>query len=898
MNLWSRIRNTFAGKSHADEIEDELRAHLDLAVASGQDRREARLRLGNPARIKEETRAIGIVDWLDSLLTDARYGLRQGLKTPGLAFAVVASLAIGIGANTAIFSLVDAAILRPLPVPDPTSLVILEWRNDGFPPGVTNVNGEARQIPGGRRQVSSVSASIYRRLAAGQTAFQSLMATSADAEAVAVSLDAAPAEVIAVQYVSSNFFQGLGVVPPVGRAFRDDEDRLGGEPVVIVSHRFWKSRMSSNHALDGRIRVNNTPAHIIGVAPDRFFGLMPGQWPDLYAPLAAKVAFQAPPGSMPRAEDEGNWWVRQIGRLRSDVSADAAAAQLAGPFRQLAVPNPAGVDAAKIPELVAVPGRRGFGELNATDTQALVTLMLLVGMLLLIVCANVANLLLSRSVARQHESAVRLALGAGRLRVFRQHLVESVVFAVLGGTAGLACGYALAQGIHLLFQAGRGPMNAFDLEIDLRMLAYGGTVSVLAAVLFGVAPAARAARTSLGDALKSHTRSVTGRLRLPRLLVAAQIALSFAGLVAAGLLGRTLENLTRTDLGFDRENLAYLSVNPSRAGYAAERIAPFSDRVAEALRALPGVIHVSTVAFRPLSGMGNNGVVNFPGRPLNAAENRANLNSVGVGFFETVGIPILAGRAFDEGDIRPDPAVVVVDDAFVRRFFPGENPIGRRFAASTLENSRYEIVGVVGSSRYNSLRDDLYPTVYEPFVPTGGTLRFAIRSATDVAQLADTARRAVSAIDPAVPLAEFHLQTTLIDYHLRTERLLGFLSGAFGGIALTLAAIGLGGLLAYGVARRTNEIGVRIALGAATGDVVRMVLGDSLRTVAIGMLIGLPCAYAVARVLRTTLFRLEPLDPLSVAISCLALLTIALVAAWVPARRAARIDPIAAVRLE
>jgi putative ABC transport system permease protein len=841
---------------------------------------------------------MGIFEWLDSALQDARYGLRQLRKTPALVLAVVLSLTIGVGANTAIFSLVDAAILKPLPVNHPDSLRIVEWINDGFPAGVSNINGVFSRISEGRSQGSSVGASLYRRLARDQQAFEALIGI-ADPDSVAIAVDASAAEQVSLQYVSSNFFQGLGRLPVLGRPFRDEEDRIGQEPVVIVSHRFWMSRVGSGRdALDRTVRINNVSARIVGVAPPGFFGLRAGQWTDIYAPLAMRVAFlPGQGGGALRGEDDSDWWVRQIARLKPGVPEAAARTQIGALFRNLAAPESAKVEPKKIPELITLPGRRGFDALNARDANALWILMLLVGVLLLIVCANVANLLLSRSVSRQRESAVHLALGAPRTRLFRQHLIESGVLALLGGGAGLALGYVLARSIHLLFQSGRDASNAFDLQPDLRVLGYTGALSILTALLFGLAPAVRAARADLSDALKAQTRSVMGgRLRLPRLLVSIQIALCLAALVAAGLLGRTLENLKWTDIGFDRENLAYASVSPSRAGYSVERMGPYIDRVREELARLPGVLRVSPVQTRLLSGGGNNGLVNFPGRPVREA-NRANLNRVGDGFFETLRIPLVAGRAIERRDMRPNAEAVVVDEIFARRFFPDENPLGRRFGLGPKENNRYEIVGVVGNSRYMSLRSDAYPTVYEPYRP-GGTVHFAIRTTMDSARLAEAVRRAVASVDPAVPLTEFHTQTALIDRLLRTERLLGFMSGAFSLVALALAAVGLGGLLAYAVARRTNEIGVRMALGAAAGDVIRMVLRDSLWMVGTGILIGLPCAYAIGRVLKTALFRLEPLDPKSAALSFFALLAVALVAAWVPALRAARIDPMTALREE
>ncbi len=431
MSLWSRLRNTFRGDRLSDEIQEELRFHLDMDAAGRVDPREARLRLGNITRIAEETRAAGIIPWLESALQDARYGVRQLRRTPALTAAVVLSLTIGMGANTAMFSLVNAALLKPLPVSDPDSLVIVEWIADGFPPGVTNINGEVKRVSGDRHQASSVSANVYRQLEREQQAYAALIGI-ADPETVAIQIDAAPVEQVSLQYVSSNFFQGLGVLPVIGRPFRAEEDRVGQEPVVIVSQRFWSSRFGRDETADRGIRINNVPARIVGVAPPGFFGLMAGQWTDVYAPLGTKVAFQPRRGPGAGSEDDTDWWVRQMGRLKPGIPDSVARAQINPLFRHLATLEGATVAPTKIPDLVTLPGRRGFDWLNSRDAGALWILTVLVGVLLLLVCANVANLLLSRSVSRRRESAVRLALGAARSRLFRQHLIESASVRVPG----------------------------------------------------------------------------------------------------------------------------------------------------------------------------------------------------------------------------------------------------------------------------------------------------------------------------------------------------------------------------------------------------------------------------------------------------------------------------------
>jgi predicted permease len=897
--MWSRLVRTFRTGRHDADIEAELQFHLDMDVADGRSRREARLRLGNVARIHEETREAGILEWLDSVLRDIRFGLRQLRRTPGLSIAVVLSLAIGIGANTAIFSLVDAALVRPLPVTDPDSLRLVIWTSHAFPPGADNVNGEFRPIGGGRYQSAAIPAYVYRRLAGEQPANRPLIGFGAETDAVAIAADGRPAEQVRVQYVSANFFQALGAPPVYGRPFRDDDDRVGGEPVVVVSHRFWITQLGGrSNVLDGTVRVNTVAARIVGVAPPRFFGLRAGEWPDVFAPLAAKVAFQtnANPGE-PRGEDDKNWWVRLIARMPPESSEAAATTELGARFRSLAVPDGINVTSADVPELSMRPGRHGVDGLNSQEADALWILMRLVGVVLLIVCVNVANLLLSRAVGRQRESAVRLALGAARSRLLRQHLLESALLAVLGGIGGLLVGNVLALAIHQLFETGRDASNAFDLRLDPRVLAYTAGLSILTAVLFGLIPALRASRADLNDVLKAQAKAVTGGLpRLPRLLVSIQIALCLGALVAAGLLGRSLEKLRATDIGFDRHNLAYASVSPSRAGYRTDQIKTYVDRVTSELAHLPGVVRVSPVQTRLLAGGGNHASLNVPGRPYQPGVG-ANLNSVGEEFFETMGIPLLAGRVVRSADVHPDSEAVVVDELFVKQFFPDANPLGRRFGMGPNDSGRYEIVGVAANSRYNSLRDAAVPNFYMPYHP-GGTVHFVIRTAMDASAMAETVRRTIAAVDATVPLTEFHTQSGLIDRQLRTERLLSFVSAAFGLIALMLAAIGLGGLLAYFIARRTNEIGVRIALGASAVDVISLVLRDSMSIVLTGILLGLPCAYAIGRSLRSTLFRLEPLDPLTAALSLAALLTVALAAAWVPARRAATISPIAALREE
>jgi predicted permease len=945
MGMWSRLRKTFLGGRHRDDVDEELQFHLEMLAreAGDDDRDRARRALGNVTLIAEDTRAMGVFGWLESALRDAHYGLRQLRRAPALTLAVILSLAIGIGANTAIFSLVDAALLKPLPVRAPNNLVILEWLGRGFPPGVNNVNGEVRTVGNNQSQGTSVGASIYRQLASNlrdqgdQQGFAALIGLGAYPDAAAIAGDTFPAEQIGVQYVSGNFFTGLQVPLAIGRSFEVGDDRVGAEPLVIISHRFWVNRFARGaDVLDRRVRINNVPARIVGVAPAAFFGLRVGAWPDVYAPLAAKVAFQPPSrAGAPVAEDDSNWWVRMIGRLEPGVDAATARVRLNGAFRALITPDatatanattpatgtaaaaPAALEARVVPDLVTLPGARGFDALSQRDAQALRILVPLVAVLFVLVCANVANLLLSRSVGRQRESALRLTLGATRRRLFRQHLIESGVLALIGGAAGLFLGYLLAHGIHFLFQYGRDASNAFDLHVDARMLAFTVALSMCAAFVFGLAPALRAARADVGESLKTQSRSVMGGVsRMPRVLVAVQIALSLSALVAAGLLSRSLHNLRATDVGFAYDRLAYATVVPARAGYTSDRIEPYVARVRNALRRVPGVTHVSEVQTRLLSGGGNFGAVNVPGRPYRRGVG-AHMNRVGEDYFATMGIPLLAGRLLTAKDLPPAepqpplspgstqpgmtpttaPEAVVVDALFVKTFFPNENPIGRRFGLGPINSNGFEIVGVVGNTRYNSLRNEPVASFYQTYRP-GGTIHFAMRTAGASGNIASAVRTVVAGIDPGVPLTEFHTQSGLIDRLLRTERLLGFLSAAFGVIALTLAVVGLTGLLAYAVVRRTNEIGVRMALGARPRDVTRMVMRDALWMLVAGVVIGLPCAYALAKTMSSELFNLKPLDPPTLVVALATLLIATCLAAWLPAARAARINPVSALRQE
>jgi predicted permease len=652
----------------------------------------------------------------------------------------------------------------------------------------------------------------------------------------------------------------------------------------------------------------------VGVAAPGFFGITPGAWIDVYRPLATMFGALAQENPGFKAQ---YWNLEVLARPAVGQSGSAAASALTPAFRGL-VAETMGADVDQGVELVTRPAARGLHSgRNGDIDRALWILMLLVGVLLLIVCANVANLLLSRAVKRRAESAIRLALGAGRGRLVRQHLVESGMLAVFGGAAGLGLGVVLARWIHTVFQTGQGPAAAFAVGLDWRVSGYAVAIATLTAVIFGLAPAWTAARSNVSNDLKNQARSVvSGGIRLPKLLVSVQFALSFAALGAAGLLGRSLGNLYSTDLGFDAAQLSFATVWP--ASYGPATVLQYRERLKREVEAIPGVAAVAQLMWRPLEAeaIGGGQAIEAPaGPPVEQAPGisnpaaRAYVSLGGPGFVGVLGLELLAGRTLEPGegcdflarigeaamDASSPPCPVVVDQRFADVFFQSRNPVGQVFRVL---GRFHHAVGLVSNARLYGLRHEARPMFYAQ-VNAGGlgaAPHLAIRAQIDSEALGAAVRQAVARVDPTVPLAEFHTQSGLVDRLLRTERLLAQISGAFSLAALALAAVGLAGLLSYAVSRRTNEIGIRMALGATGGQVRRMVLVESVAMVGAGVLVGVPAAWAVGRYLRSQLVGLEPNDPSTTALSLLALVVIAGLASLLPARRATRVNPLTALR--
>ena len=906
MTWWSRFwrRNKLEedlGRELQFHIAERMSALKSAGVSEVEARRQVRQEFGGMEQVKEECRDVRGTLWLESTIQDVRYALRQMRKSPLFTLILVLSLALGIGANSAIFSLVDAALLKSLPMPHPNALRLVEWTSHGFPEALCNMlsgdsNGDEHHFQG-----SSVAVRVYRDLMRQQHGFASLIGFS-DSSMAAVVINKQAAEQFRLQYVSANFFAGLDVGLQLGRPFSLSDDRVGQPPLIVLSDRFWRSRLAGRSDVLGQVlQVNGVPVEIAGVAKPGFFGLQIGEWVELYAPLAAEVAL-SPRAKLDQSfgDTDRYWWVRMMGRLRADVSERQATQELAALYRRIVVPSGLQVANDKIPQLIALPGGRGIDPMRTDESRALWILFLLVGLVLLIVCANVANLLLSRAVVRQRESAVCLALGASRVRLFRQYLTESLLLAAFGGFVGLLLGYMLANALHSFIRADMN-IGGFDLHASLPVIEFTCLVSLAAAVLCGIAPAWTLAQASVHDALKATNRTVAGgRLRLPRLLVIAQIALSFAVLAAAGLLGHSLANLRNLDLGFNRANVVYASVNPWSAGYRQEQVNTYVERLRSALASIPGVMRVSTVELRPLSGDLNLSFVNRPGRPFHLSD-PVSVNHVSDGFFETLGIPLIGGRTFAAHDMSKESDGVVVDDLFVRRFYGDRNPLGEQFGLGPKPTNHYRIVGVVKSGRYYSLREASHPALFFPSATAshpGWRVNFALRAMISTGQLSRAFRQASSTVDPGVPIIAIETQTELIDALLRSERLLSIFSGAFGLLALILSSIGLLGLLAYIVERRRNEIGIRMALGASRQQVAGIVVKDAFVLLLLGLAAGLPAAVFIGRMLRHTLYNLRPIDPITGVLVLATMIVVAALASWIPAERAAGIDPMVALRDE
>jgi macrolide transport system ATP-binding/permease protein len=909
--LWRRLWFLLHRSEVESDLDEEIRYHLALAAEERGGPEAAKRQFGNVTLLKEQGRAMWTWTLWEQLTQDVRYGLRAMGTNPLFTAMAVLSLALGIGANAAIYSFMDAILLRSLPVQHPEQLVVINWRSkDGG--GVIHSQSGTRHRDGAAMTSPNFPFSAFPLLRSNRDTLSTLFAY---ARAWQVNLVAeGQAELDEAQLVSGGFYSGLGVTPAAGRLIVDDDDRSGAAPVAVISYQYWQRRYAGNPSAIGRpVLINNTPFTIVGVSAPGFLGVDPDLTPKVYLPLHAAPLLSATPADDEKSRffDNNSYWLEMMGRLRPGVSASQAQATLAGQFYQFAEGTASNAkEKADLPALWLQEGAGGLDSLRRRYSKPLYVLMAMVGLILIIACANIANLLLARSTARQREIAVRLSLGAGRMRVVRQLLTESLLLSLCGGISGVLVALWGIRSITWLLANG---LEDFTLHASLNLPVLGFTLALALAtgLVFGLAPAIQATKVDLTPALK-ETRAGSQRgpghrigfgIGLSQALVALQIALSLLLVVAASLFGRTLSNLQSVELGFNKDNVLLFGLNARQAGYKDAALAQFYADLLNDFRRLPGVRSASLSQSPLVIGSWNSTNVVIPGA---AAKSGADLETcvvpVDPSFLTTMQIPILSGRGLDQRDMSSAKAAVVTEQ-FARTFFPRENPIGHRFGlGDTKKPTDIEIVGVAKTTLYNSIKETKTPpVVYLPYTHVLdhlGRVNFELRTAGDPLILVNAVRETVHKANASVPISEVSTQAARIDQTISQERTFAYLCTCFAALALAIACVGLYGTMAYAVARRTNEIGIRMALGAQRKRIVWMVVREVFALGVAGLVIGLAVAWASARFVESFLFGVRRSDPWSIAVSVLVLLAVALVAGYAPAWKASRIDPMAALRHE
>jgi predicted permease len=857
-----------------------------------------------------------------TLLQDLRYGIRQLLKSPGFTAVAVLSLALGIGANTALFSLVDAVLLKTLPVRKPEELALFKWASGDRSPAISH-SGTRDGEPGtGLTIGTSFSVPAFEQMRARTQTLSDLFAFAPKGE-LNVNVDG-QAEMASGQLISGNFHSALGVRAALGRMINNGDDLASADPVAVISHRYWRRRFGLDPAVVGKtISINGAPFTIVGVTPPQFYsGMEVGASSDLTLPLSLAARLEQDSQSREELVQPWYWWLRVMGRMKPGVSLEHARAELEGVFQQSALAgwesspaNRRGPDTGPrdTPRLRALPGGQGEIYLRQSYEQPLRVMLIVVGLTLLVACANIANLLLARAITRRQEMAVRLALGAGRFRLIRQLLTESLLLAFAGSALGWLLAW-LSRGLLLMWSPGRGAQIDAELQMDWRVFGFTAAVAVLTGLLFGLAPALRATRVDLNSALKEKARGSKGSLSvLGKSLVIAQVAVSLVLLIGAGLFIRTLHNLRNVSLGFNAENLLIFNLDPRAKGYSSDQMAPLYQRICERIEAIPGAHSATISEFAALSGSGRNGPAYTEGRaPLARNENNVFQQRVRWNYLQTMEIMLLAGRGFTQQDDERSPRVAIINQTMARRFFGDENPLGKRFGFGSAENSgQIEIVGVARDSRYRRPRQEIPSIAYLPFpqFPLGRTT-FTVRTAGDPTQMIAAIRASVREVDKDLPLFGVKTQTEQMDQSLAQERFFPKLTGFFGLLALLLASIGLYGVMSYAVAQRTHEIGIRMTLGATRENILRRVIGQGMLLAGAGVVIGSAIAFALTRLITSNasyelprfisgfLYGVRATDPLTFVAVALLLLLVALLACYLPARRATKVDPMVALRCE
>jgi predicted permease len=897
--IQSRFRALFQKRKLDMEMEEEMRSHIEMRtqqnIDAGAKTEEARYtalrQFGWVESIVETCREQRGVSWVENLLKDVRYGGRMLGKSPVFTAVAVLSLALGIGAGTAIFSLVNAILLRSLPVPNPHELRLINWSGADWEKWeddmvmmrpVDNSNrflGDSVSLRGfhALREQCDAQANIFGYCPIiGGTTFR------------------ARHEAIWTQgmTVSDNFFSGLGVRPLIGRLLGAEDERAGAAPAVVISYPVWEHEFGFDpSALGQSVTLGAFSFTVVGVLPREFPGVLPGTRTEFYVSLSAGPSLWPKPWSDPDV-----WWVRPMARLKPGVSE----AQLQSALNVVFLREAEAIKM-KEPKLSVIAGRTGPDDDRDKYEGSLQKLLWVVGAVLLVACANLAGLMLARGAARQHEFAVRAALGAGRVRLVSQSLTESVLVALLGGGLGLVMAIWGKAALGQLLSDSPDGLH-YDTSLDLSVLSFTLAISFLTAVLSGLLPALRAASVDPLDGLKDRSTLGTPRLRVSRFLVAVQITFSLLLVGVGGLFVRTLVNLTHINAGYAIDHLLVFRLRPDNIGYHKPQAVAFFDRVLESMAAIPGVESAALILARPLTFEGGGSFYKISG---DATQTRADGAIVSETFFSTMGIRLLLGRELQATDNVGAVKVAVVNEAFARRFLPGKNPIGLTITDIREEAhiADWQIVGVCRDVQHKHIKREVEPTVYRSFrqiqVPLANVM---LRTVVPPLALAAVARKAVAAIDPNVPLNDISTLEQVRDASIREERTFAALCGSLAMLALLLSCIGLYGLMAYQVARRTGEIGIRQALGATRRQIAEPILREALVLAGIGVVIGTPLTLALTRLLHSehlsTFYGVGPGDPVTFCGAAILFLAVALIAAWIPARRAARIDPMVALRYE
>ncbi|HWF85774.1 MAG TPA: ABC transporter permease, partial [Vicinamibacterales bacterium] len=880
------------------EIDAHLAIEIDDNIARGlspgEARRAASRKLGNPTLVREQIYHMNTIAFLDAAWRDLRYGARLLRLNPGFASVAILSLALGVGANTAIFQLLDAVRIRTLPVTSPQDLVEVRIAN-------TAGGGRTGDFSGRR---PSLTNPLWEQLRDHQQAFSNVFAWSGTQFNLTSGGEARYANGL---WVSGGFFDTLRVSAAAGRVLTPDDDRRGcSAPAAVISYGFWQREFAGNPAAIGRsLTLDGHAYDIVGVTPASFFGVEVGRTFDVAVPLCAEPLSR---GERTALDKPDVWFLAAIGRLKPDWTEARASAQLASmsaPIFQATLPPHYREQDAKHYlqfQFGAFPAGTGISALRRDYESPLWMLLATTGLVLIIACANLANLMLARATAREREVAIRLAIGASRGRLVRQLLAESLLIAFIGAAAGAVLAQWLSQFL-VDFLATERNQPFVDLSLDWRVFAFTLALAAATCVVFGLIPALRATATSPGAAMKAGSRGMSDsreRFGLRRALVVLQVALSLVLVVGALLFVRSLRNLMTLDAGFRQDGLLIANLDLRRAGIPEERRTAVYQEITDRLRGLPGVTEASQAFIVPVSGSGWNNNIVIDGKKY--SEN-VNFNSVSAGFFRTMGTPMLAGRDFDEHDAGPAGKVVIVNQSFVEKFFAGRNPIGRTFQIDEgpgVPQPVFEIVGIVKDTKYSDLR--------EPFGPIGffaaaqddkptPSLQIVIHTNAPTATITSEVTAAVAQTNSSI-VVQFQTMATQVRASLLRERLMATLPGFFGALAALIATIGLYGVMSYMVARRRNEIGIRMALGAGRADVVRLVMREATVLLAAGLIVGAILAVAAARTATTLLFGLQPWDPSTLAMAAIGLAAVAALASYLPAVRASHLEPTTALREE